>query len=218
MKKVMACLMVLTAALLTGCAKPQKPYDYTAFRESKPRSILVLPPINRSPDIKAGAGLMSQVSMPLSESGFYVFPVALSDETFKQNGVTSADDAQALNTVKLKEIFGADAALYLTITDYGTSYKVITSDTRVSASARLVDLRSGKQLWSGAATASSAENDSSSGGLLAMLITAAINQVAGTITDKGHTIAGVTSVRLLTAGGEGNLLYGPRSPHYAKAM
>ena len=33
------------AAMLTGCAS-QKSYDYSAIRESKPRSIVVLPPLN----------------------------------------------------------------------------------------------------------------------------------------------------------------------------
>ena len=41
------------AALLAGCAVPQKNVDYTAFRESKPASILVLPPVNSSVDVAA---------------------------------------------------------------------------------------------------------------------------------------------------------------------
>ena len=40
------------ALVLTGCAKPV-PYDYSSFKQSKPRSILVLPPVNHSPDVKA---------------------------------------------------------------------------------------------------------------------------------------------------------------------
>lgn len=47
---------------------------------------------------------------------------------------------------KLREIFGADAALYMDIKQYGTSYSLITSESRVTAEARLVDLRSGQLL------------------------------------------------------------------------
>ncbi|MCP9269039.1 DUF799 domain-containing protein [Xenorhabdus sp. XENO-1] len=208
-----AALLLLT---LTGCVQ-QKPYDYTALRESKPKSILVLPAVNKSVEIQAGGSLISQVTYPLAESGYYVFPVAVVEETFRQNGVTEAQDIQNISYKKLHDIFGADAALYLDITQYGTQYLVISSDTRVSAAARLVDLRSGKQLWSGTATASSTENDNhSSGGLIGMLVSAAISQIANTITDRGHDIAGITSNRLLSAGQYGRLLYGPRSEHYGK--
>ena len=62
---------------LGGCAKPAPPYDYTAFTRSKPRSILVLPPLNSSPEVKAGHGVLAQVAFPLAESGYYVLPVSL---------------------------------------------------------------------------------------------------------------------------------------------
>lgn len=49
------------AALLGGGAAPRRPYDYTAFRQAKPASLLVLPPLNQSPEVKGGIGVMSQV-------------------------------------------------------------------------------------------------------------------------------------------------------------
>ncbi|KFX10090.1 lipoprotein [Pectobacterium parvum] len=204
------------ALVLTGCAKPV-PYDYTAFKQSKPKSILVLPPVNHSPDVKASYSLLSQVTYPLAESGYYVFPVAVVEETFKQNGLVTASDIHALSTAKLQQIFGADAALYLDVKKYGTSYIVINSETRVSADARLVDLRTGKLLWSGSATASSNEQQSNAnGGIIGILVQAAVNQIAHTISDKGHDIAGVTSARLLAAGNSRGMLYGPRSLQYGK--
>lgn len=117
---------------------------------------------------------------------------------------------------KLREIFGADSVLYLDVTQYGTSYQVIASETRVSASAKLVDLRNGALLWSGHASASSAEGDTASNGLVGMLVSAVVTQIVDTIADKSHEIAGVASVRLLSAGHANGILYGPRSPHYEK--
>ncbi|AIA73213.1 DUF799 domain-containing protein [Pectobacterium atrosepticum] len=204
------------ALVLTGCAKPV-PYDYTSFKQSKPKSILVLPPVNHSPDVKASYSLLSQVTYPLAESGYYVLPVAVVDETFKQNGLSTASDIHALSTAKLHQIFGADAALYLDVKEYGTSYIVINSETRVSADARLVDLRTGKLLWSGSATASSNEQQSNSnGGIIGILVQAAVSQIADTISDKGHDVAGVTSARLLAAGHARGMLYGPRSLQFGK--
>lgn len=207
----------IAAALLLGGCATQKPYDYTAFKEARPASILVLPPVNNSPDINATYSMMSQATTPLAESGYYVFPVTLVDETFKQNGLTSPSDIHEVPIAKLREIFGADAALYINVKQYGTSYAVISSETRVTAEGKLIDLRSGKTLWAGVATASSAEGKSNNnGGLIGALIKAAIEQIVETVSNQGHTIAGQTSARLLTAGRQNGILFGPRSPMYLK--
>lgn len=207
--------LAVAALLLGGCAT-HKPYDYTAFKEARPASILVLPPLNSSPDIAATYSMMSQTTAPLAESGYYVFPVTLVDETFKQNGLTTPADIHAVSISKLREIFGADAALYINVKQYGTSYAVITSETRVTAEAKLVDLRNGATLWAGTATASSAEGDNNNGGLIGMLVKAAIRQIVETVSSQGHIIAGRTSARLLSAGRPNGILYGPRSPLYLK--
>lgn len=47
-----------------------------------------------------------------------------------------------------------------------TNYVVLSSESRVTAEATLIDLRSEQVLWKGSATASSAEGRSSSGGLI----------------------------------------------------
>ena len=208
-----AFLLVAVALVATGCAT-QQPYDYTAFRQSRPTSILVLPPLNSSPDVKATHSVLSQVTYPLAESGYYVFPVTLVNETFRQNGLTNAGEIHEVAPAKLQEIFGADAALYITVQQYGTTYAVIASESRVTATARLVDLRTGSAIWSGAATASSAEGRNSSGGLMGVLVTALVSQIIESSTNQAHPIAGVMNGRLLTAGMPQGLLYGPRSPKY----
>ena len=206
--------ILAAAALLAGaCATPQ-PYDYTAFKEARPTSLLVLPPLNNSPDVNASYSFLSHVTLPLAESGYYVLPVTLVDEMFRENGVTDPGQMHEVPAAKLKEIFGADAALYIKIGHYGTSYSVINSESRVSAEASLVDLASGGVLWQGSATASSAEGRSSSGGLVGMLVQAIVSQIVETITDRSHPVAGVTSMRLLSAGRPGGLLFGPRSPRF----
>ncbi|CNK99743.1 DUF799 domain-containing protein [Yersinia proxima] len=215
MKSIFAVCAVMMTLLLTGCAKPVS-QDYSAFKQSKPKSILVLLPQNQSPEVEASHGMLSQVTYPLSEAGYYVLPVAVVEETFKQNGMTNATDISAVSPAKLHKIFGADAALYITVVQYGTSYQIVTSDTRVTANAKLVDLKTGKLLWSGSATASSNEGDSSSGGIIGMLVQAAVSQIANTMTDKSHDIAAITSARMLSAGTPNGILYGPRSPQYGK--
>ncbi|MHC8386911.1 DUF799 domain-containing protein [Pseudomonas sp. MDT2-39-1] len=210
--KLMAGLLAL--AVLGGCVSP-KTVDYSAYKQARPKTILVLPPLNNSPDVKASYSMLSQVTYPLAEAGYYVLPITLVDETFRQNGLTTPADIHQAPANKLQEIFGADAALYITVTDYGTRYMIISSETVVTATAKLVDLKSGTTLWTGSARASSEEGgNNGGGGLVGMLITAAVKQVINSSTDAGHPIAGVTSARLLSAGQPAGLLYGPRSPKY----
>lgn len=200
-------------AHVSGCATPQ-PYDYAAFKRSRPKSILVLPPLNSSPDVNATYSVLSQVTYPLAESGYYVIPVTLMDQAFRENGLANPGEIHAVAPAKLREIFGADAALYVDIRRYGTTYAIITSDTAVAVDAKLVDLRTGVVLWSGSAAASSNEGQSNSGGLAGMLIKAVIDQIASSLTERSHAIAGIASQRLLAAGRQNGMLYGPRSPFY----
>lgn len=202
--------------ILTGCAS-QKSYDYTAMRQSKPSSIVVLPPLNMSPDIRATYSMLATVTRPIAESGYYVLPVALVDQTFRENGVTEPGEMHQIPTAKLGEIFGADAALYITIDEYGAKYMVVSSEVIVSASAKLIDTRSGQLLWEGKARASSAENQDASGGIAVLLVKALVSQVANSLGDQGYPVARTASFRLLSSK-LGGLPPGPRSPDYAKVM
>jgi hypothetical protein len=213
--KLAACL--LPALFFVGCAHQGQPYDYTAFKAAQPKSIVVLPPLNNSPEVKATYGMLSQLSYPLAEAGYYVLPVAAVDETFKQNGLSNAADIHNVSAKKLHEIFGADAALYVTVTKYGSVYTVLNSEVVVAAEAKLVDLKTGTLLWDGKATASSAEqNNNSGGGLIGALVAAAVKQIINTSTDAAYPVAGVASGRLMSAGGSNGILYGPRSANYGK--
>ncbi len=208
-------LISLSMLIFSGCVSMPTPHNYGDFHNADPNSILVLPPINNTTEVIAPYSVLSQTSFPISESGYYVFPVAVVEQTFKNNGLTIANDVHAVPIQKLREIFGADAALYMTINEYGTSYAVIASETRVTIEATLVDLRTGTVLWKDTATASSAEGRSSnSGGIIGLLIEAAISQIVETVVDAGYDISGITTTRLLSADLHNGLLYGPRSPKY----
>ena len=214
----MKLIKLLSAAtillFLSGCLTMPKAHDYSEFRAAAPASILVLPPINNTTEVIAPYGVLSHVATPIAESGYYVYPVAVVEQTFKNNGLTVADDVHMVPAAKLREIFGADAALYLKISEYGTSYAVIMSETRVTIEATLVDIRTGTVLWQKTATASSAEGRSNQGGLLGALLEAAVSQVVETVADAGFDISRITSTRLLSAETHNGLMYGPRSPKF----
>lgn len=214
-------LVGLVAALallsvLGGCATVTIPSadPWPALRAANPASIVVLPPLNGSPDVDAPASVLAQATVPLAEAGYYVLPVALVAETLRLNGVQTAADAQQITPAKLKAVFGADAALYLSIRSYGSVYRIISSDSVVTLEARLVDLHTGETLWTGSATASSAEQQSqSSNSLIGLLVQAVVEQVASNFNQRNHGVAGIAMRRLLQPGPAARgLLPGPRSP------
>jgi hypothetical protein len=213
--KLAACVTPMIFAV--GCATQKPAYDYTAFKAAKPRSILVLPPLNNTPEVNASNSFYAQVTYPLAEAGYYVLPVALVGETFKQNGLTTAADIHAVAPAKLQEIFGADAGMYINITKYGSTYMVMNSVIVVTAEAKLVDLKTGTVLWTGTASATNNEGgNNGGGGLVGALVAAAVKQIINSTTDASHPIAGVASSRLLSAGLYNGMLYGPRSTNYSK--
>ena len=151
-------IFIITFLVLGGCETAK--FDYSAFKASKPSSILVLPPLNESVDVNASSAVYASVLNPLSESGYYVFPPTLVMETFKQNGLTEPRRIHDISLSKLNEIFGADAVLYINIKKYGQSYSIITSANIVSLEAYLVDSKTETEIWRGKAAASSDENNS----------------------------------------------------------
>lgn len=208
--------VVICAIAMTGCAT-QKAFDYTAYKESRPKSILVLPPLNNTPEVQASYSVLSYATRPLAEAGYYVMPVTLVAEAFKENGMTQPADMHATSADKLRQIFGADAVLYVTISKYGTVYQVVNSASVVAAEAKLVDLKTGKLLWTGSASASSEEGQNQQqGGLAGLLISAIVKQVMANVLDQSHQVAGITTARLLSPGMLNGVLYGPRSPNYGK--
>lgn len=219
LKKVLnrSAILLGIGIFLTGCLSttPPKEYDYSAFKASDPHSILVLPPINNTPEPLASDAILSAVSYPIAESGYYVVPVSLVRETLRQNGVLTPDDAQQISRKKLHQIFGADAILYLTVTSYGTSYQVINSETRVAINGELVDARTGAKLWDGARTISESSNDGNNSAIGALL-SAVVSQIGATVSDYSYEVGQKTSRTLLSAGYRDNILHGPYSPHYWK--
>ena len=208
--------VAILAIFFTGCSvKEPEPYDYSAFLQKKPHSILVLMPTNDSTDVAGSAAVLANAVAPLSEAGYYVFPVALVNDTFKQNGITEPSEIAAVPLNKLDKIFQADSVLYINIKDYGTSYAVISSSTKVVLEAKLIDIKSGAKLWEGTATAI---EDSSSGqsSLLGMLVSAVITQVANTISDRSYDLAVRADAYLFSSNCHNCILYGPYSPHYGK--
>jgi hypothetical protein len=205
-------VLALLAAGLGGCASVA-PADYTAFRQSPPRSILILPPINESTAVEGTYGYLSTVTRPVAERGYYVFPIAVVDQMLKENGMPTAGEMHEVALAKVREITGADAVLYPVLHEYGTKYRVLSSASVVRVSARLVDARSGALLWQGSAVAQ--QGSGSSGNLVADAIGALVAQAITVHLDQAHAVSRMANARLFSTEGR-ELPPGPYHPEFGR--
>jgi hypothetical protein len=201
-------------ALLASCVAPPEPYDYSLYLAHSPRSILVLPPMNESIEVQASHVHLSTISAPLAERGYYVFPVAVVEQLMRENGLPTAWEMHQVSLSKLGEIFGADAVLYLTIEDWGTSYQVIQSTSAVALRGKLVDVDTGLLLWEGRARM---EKSSGGGGdPLSLVVSALVTQVGSSISDPSDELSRAASYTLVGLPDHG-LLLGPRHPGFEES-
>jgi hypothetical protein len=168
-----------------------------------------------SSDVGAPITFLATSIRPLAESGYYVIPVTLSEATFRLNGITVAEEAHAISHQRLYEIFGADAALYITITSYGSTYLILSSVVSAGAVARLVDLRTGQEIWQGEVYKQLDSNSNNNNqGLFAMLVGAVVDQIINTVSDRAFDVGKEANYELLSSGRYDGLLYGPYHEQY----
>jgi hypothetical protein len=166
--------MAFAAVLLTGCVAQPVKYDMGAFQAAAPRSILVVPTINKSLDVDAPNYVLSTLPVPLAEKGYYVFPVNTTKYVLEQEGMYEADRIHLQPTETLAKLFGADAVLYVTINQWDAKYVIIATTVTVDFDYRMVS-KDGTEIWKEHKTMQYSPQNNNSGSPLAMLIVAAIN-------------------------------------------
>ena len=185
--RLFSCVVVgCTALWLTGCVTQPKP-DYANFFDHQPHSILVVPPANKTTAVDAPAVFLTTVSAAFAERGYYVFPVFLVQDILNDLGATDEGAIAAIPPEKFKEVFGTDSILYVTITDWTTTYVVLSSNITVGAEYRLVDAGTGAVLWTG--TQKVIQSSGGGGGGLAGLIVAAVQAAVTATTVQYRPIA-----------------------------
>lgn len=197
----------LAISLLSAGCVTAPPYDYTALENSRPRSILVIPPRNDSIEVNASYIYLASVSRPLAEKGYYVFPVAVIDRFLKENGLPTPAEMNSIPLDKVREIIGADAVLYVTIEDWGQKYQILTSTTVVQANLRLVDTRTGDLIWDSRIVARRSSDDGDMG-LFGAILNAVITQVANSDADATFRVSSMANYMAINNRSNG-LLHGP---------
>jgi len=178
------CLLVCLV-LLVGCtAVPVQTYDYSAFEQSNPKSILIIPPLNESVEVEAPYVFLSTISRIVAEKGYYVFPVAVIDNYFKGNGLPTTVEMNTARVDKLVEHINPDAIMYVNINRWGQKFEIVQSRAVVDVDIRLIDSDTGTTIWESSAYAQEASNASNGGSLLEIILGAMLGQMAGSAVDN----------------------------------
>ncbi len=187
LRKPWSLLALCLSFWLTGCATPPA-YNYDALMAASPRSIVVIPPKNNSLEVHAPYIYLSTISRPLGNKGYYVFPVAVIDTFMKENGLPTPEEMNLVPLDKIHQHIGADAVLYTEILDWGQKYNIISSSTVVRVSMRLVDARTGTQLWD-ASISAVRSSDANSNNVIGSLLSAVASQIANSISDQTEEVS-----------------------------
>lgn len=171
----MKAIVIALAALLAGCAGQQVKTDLSAFNAARPRSILVVPAANKSLDVDAPNYLLTTLTMPLAEKGYYVFPVHTAKTVLEQEGFFDGDQVQKQAPDMLAKLFGADAVLFVTINRWDARYAVLSTTVTVDFDYRLV-YKDGTEIWKANQKMEYSPQQQGSNGVLGRLISAALER------------------------------------------
>jgi hypothetical protein len=197
-------IFILVALLLSGCVAQPVKKDMSAFIAAAPRSILVVPVINKSLDVDAPNYVLATLPVPVAEKGYYVFPVNTTKFVLEQEGFYEGESIHQQPTPTLAKMFGADAVLYVTINRWDAQYVLITTTVTVQFEYRMVN-KDGTEIWAEKKTMVYQPQNNNTGGhpvaqLLMVLVNAAVTRAAPNyipltqMTNRDVFILGVNAI------------------------
>lgn len=213
-KKLLCVLVVLWIA---GCAHKAERYNYAQFRTENPRSILIVPVVNRSLDVDAPNYFLSSISVPIAERGYYVFPVNLVKQVMNDDGLSDADMVHGNDPVQLASVFGADSVMYISISRWDAQYAVISTTVTVELVYSLKSGKTGEEIWKNKQKLVYTPQNNSAGSPLATLIAAAITAAVQKAAPNYMPLAHQANDQAIYTAGQG-LPAGPYDPKFMKDL
>jgi hypothetical protein len=185
-KKIFVTALLIALAVCSGCAHQQDFNKQEKFVSAAPKSILIVPVVNNSVEVTAADYMLSTVTVPFAERGYYVFPVNLVKRVLEDDGLADSSLVHKAPASKLAALFGADAVLYITIDRWDAKYAVLTTIVTVGVTYQIRDGKTDELLWENKETMKYDPNKSggSSGNPIADLIVMAVKAVVTKATPQ----------------------------------
>jgi hypothetical protein len=148
MRRIAGLFLITFVMVLSGCAHQVELSKQEKFLAAAPRSILIVPVVNNSVDVAAAEYVLSTLSIPLGEHGYYVFPVNMVKRVLEDDGLADASLVHSSPTNKLAALFGADSVLYVTVNQWNAKYMLLNTQVNVALDYRINDAKTDDILWS----------------------------------------------------------------------
>jgi len=170
--------LAVSALALGGCAPSiptvTKAEYFPGMYEEMPGSIIILPPMNESTAADAKDYYATTIQEPLALNGYYTFPMPITNDILKEEGVYDTELLYSLPVTKFKEYFGADAVLFTKIKRWDVTYIVFASYLIVSFDSEIRSTTTDRVLWNYRGTVQVDLSGGGGGGGLAGLIAQAV--------------------------------------------
>ena len=172
--------LALTGVVLfsAGCASAPPRSDYSQFRTEAPRSILVVPVINKSIDVNAPDYFLATIAIPLAERGYYVFPVNMVKSVLADDGLSDSNLVHAGDPRRLGELFGTDAVMYISIERWDAKYVVLATSVTVELNYSIKSAHTGQELWKNHQLIVYQPQQNSGGGVAGLIASAIVAAMA----------------------------------------
>lgn len=149
LKRLLGPLAIL---YLAGCTVSQmesatKLTAYPKLYQKPIKSIVIVPIANDTTEAEAGSLFSATMIKPLIEAGYYVISLPYTDSLFFAEGIVDGKQLAATPWQTYREIFDADAVLFVNLRHWDTSYIVAYGKVEVAAYYRLISTDSGEVLW-----------------------------------------------------------------------
>ncbi len=191
MKKIII-ILCIAAAVAQSCTTPStitKGTAYTGVYTEQPVTIAIMPPINSTNNVEAKEFFYLTVPQVICERGYYVISPFLCMELFKSESAYDSEMFINAPLEKFREVLGADAVLFTTISDWKKS--AIGSTVTVTVAYNLRSTKTDNAIFERKGTITYDTSISSgAGGLLGALVdiaASAINTAATDYTDVAHS-------------------------------
>ena len=181
--------LLCVAFIMSGCVNTTtKQQAFPSMYDSnKPVSIVIAPVINNTTAAEATNYLNATVAQPLADKGYYVLPVPVTSHIFETSGVIDGAQLKAVPMQTFKDKFGADAVMFITLTNWETNYIVVGGNVTVGMEYALVSTSTSEVLWSYANTMV-VDTGSSSGNIFVDIVATAITTAATDYVPIARTV------------------------------
>ncbi|AEX25016.1 DUF799 family lipoprotein [Vibrio natriegens] len=210
-KLVNICSALVLVFMVSGCVTTQSkqelfPKMYEAERNHQ--KILIAPIINETTSAEAAEYLNSTLAEPFVNKGYYVLPVPITADIFKDIGIVDGKELQGVPFSRYRDQFGADVVLFITISNWDTNYLVVAGNVEVGLKYVMVSTETSEIVWSYQNNLV-VDTSTSSGSLLVDLIATAIATAATDYIPIARQVNEITTQ---------SLPVGEYHPRYGKDM